>query len=106
MKAATALQLHPKKISSGAEARKIDGKFWNIANKQNKTKQNKTKQTHTNTKHKTQNKNIKKKSGIGVKIEKKIDEILKTGKLQKLEKLKKDSRLQAIHLLSKVIGIG
>jgi DNA polymerase beta len=68
MKAATALQLYHKKVSSGAEARKIDG--------------------------------------IGVKIEKKIDEIIRTGTLVKLEKLRKDTRLQAIHQLSKVTGIG
>ena len=68
MKASTALQMHPKKIESGAEARKIDG--------------------------------------IGEKIEKKINEIIKTGKLTKLEKLRNDPRLQAIHLLSKITGIG
>jgi DNA polymerase beta len=68
MKAATALQLLPHRITSGAEAMKLDG--------------------------------------IGKKIGKKIDEILQTGKLQKLEKAKADPRVQAINQLCKITGIG
>ncbi len=68
MKATTALQLHHKKIESGAEAMKLDG--------------------------------------IGKKIAKKIDEIIATGKLNKLEKAKADERLQAVNQLCKVSGIG
>jgi len=68
MKAATALQLLPKKVESGAEAIKLDG--------------------------------------IGKKLSKKIDEILQTGKLQKLEKLKSSPRLAAINLLCRITGIG
>ncbi len=44
--------------------------------------------------------------GIGIKLTKKIDEILATGKLQKLEKLKQDPDLAAIRLISRVSGIG
>lgn len=68
MKAATALQIYPKKVESGEEAKKLDG--------------------------------------IGVKIAKKIDEIIQTGRLEKLEKARKDKRLQSINELCKVSGIG
>eukprot|EP01095_Lingulamoeba_sp_RSL-Kostka_P005051 TRINITY_DN16414_c0_g1_i1.p1 TRINITY_DN16414_c0_g1~~TRINITY_DN16414_c0_g1_i1.p1 ORF type:complete len:381 (-),score=130.55 TRINITY_DN16414_c0_g1_i1:155-1297(-) len=44
--------------------------------------------------------------GIGPKLSKKIDEILQTGKLEKLEKLKQDPRLKSIQLLAEVTGIG
>jgi len=44
--------------------------------------------------------------GIGKKIAKKIDEILATGKLNKLEKFKNDEKLAAAHLISKITGIG
>lgn len=48
----------------------------------------------------------KKLDGIGEKIAKKIDEILETGKLKKLEKLHQNPRLQAVSKLCKVTGIG
>ncbi|KAL6267686.1 hypothetical protein P5V15_000761 [Pogonomyrmex californicus] len=48
----------------------------------------------------------KKLPGIGVKIAKKIDEFLQTGKLQKLEDIKKDETNVAISLLARVSGIG
>ncbi|KAJ3074724.1 hypothetical protein HK102_005733, partial [Quaeritorhiza haematococci] len=48
----------------------------------------------------------KKLEGVGDKIAKKVDEILKTGKLQRLERDKADETLQAINLISKVSGIG
>ncbi|XP_036140802.1 DNA polymerase beta-like isoform X2 [Monomorium pharaonis] len=48
----------------------------------------------------------KKLPGIGVKIAKKIDEFLQTGKLQKLEDIKKDENNVAITLLARVSGIG
>ncbi|KAL6440532.1 hypothetical protein ACFW04_003206 [Cataglyphis niger] len=48
----------------------------------------------------------KKLPGIGVKIAKKIDEFLQTGKLQKLEDIKKDENNVAISLLARVSGIG
>ncbi|XP_018393618.1 PREDICTED: DNA polymerase beta-like isoform X2 [Cyphomyrmex costatus] len=48
----------------------------------------------------------KKLPGIGVKIAKKIDEFLQTGKLQKLEDIKKDDTNVAISLLARVSGIG
>lgn len=48
----------------------------------------------------------KKLSGIGDKIEKKINEFLQTGKLKKLENIHKDETAQAISLLTRVSGIG
>nr|XP_023027324.1 DNA polymerase beta-like [Leptinotarsa decemlineata] len=45
-------------------------------------------------------------SGIGKKIAKKIDEILSTGKLRKLENIHSDSKNAAINLLTRVTGIG
>ncbi|CAL1675724.1 unnamed protein product [Lasius platythorax] len=48
----------------------------------------------------------KKLPGIGIKIAKKIDEFLQTGKLQKLEDIKKDENNVAISLLARVSGIG
>ncbi|XP_018307946.1 DNA polymerase beta [Mycetomoellerius zeteki] len=48
----------------------------------------------------------KKLPGIGVKIAKKLDEFLQTGKLQKLEDIKKDDTNVAISLLARVSGIG
>lgn len=48
----------------------------------------------------------KKLPGIGDKIAKKIDEFLETGKLQKLENIKKDEGNVAINLLTRVSGIG
>eukprot|EP00668_Euglena_longa_P005975 GGOE01007082.1.p1 GENE.GGOE01007082.1~~GGOE01007082.1.p1 ORF type:complete len:355 (-),score=87.80 GGOE01007082.1:378-1403(-) len=44
--------------------------------------------------------------GVGQKIAKKIDEILATGKLQKLEKAKEDPVVAATSLFVQVIGIG
>ncbi|XP_055950643.1 DNA polymerase beta-like [Argiope bruennichi] len=44
--------------------------------------------------------------GVGKKIADKIDEFIDTGKLEKLEKIRKDDTSQAINLLTKVIGIG
>ncbi|GFN98238.1 DNA polymerase beta [Plakobranchus ocellatus] len=67
-KAAGELAKHPVKISSGAEAKKIDG--------------------------------------IGEKIAQKIDEFIKTGKLEKLEKIRADDTNTAINELTKVTGIG
>nr|BAK40153.1 DNA polymerase beta [Aurelia sp. 1 sensu Dawson et al. (2005)] len=67
-KAASILANHPTKITSGAEARKLDG--------------------------------------IGDKIGKKIDEFIKTGTLQKLEKIRVDSSAVAINQLTRVSGIG
>ncbi|XP_051168701.1 DNA polymerase beta-like [Leptopilina boulardi] len=51
-------------------------------------------------------KEAKKLPGIGDKISKKIDEFLETGKLQKLEDIKKDEGNLAINLLTRVSGIG
>lgn len=48
----------------------------------------------------------KKLKGIGVKIAKKIDEFLQTGKLQKLEKIREDNDSTAINFLTRVSGIG
>ncbi|GFS31051.1 DNA polymerase beta [Nephila pilipes] len=44
--------------------------------------------------------------GVGKKIADKIDEFIDTGKLEKLEKIRKDDTSQAINLLTKVVGIG
>ncbi|XP_015748477.1 PREDICTED: DNA polymerase beta-like [Acropora digitifera] len=44
--------------------------------------------------------------GIGDKIGKKIDEFIKTGKLEKLEKIRKDDSSLAIQQLTRVSGIG
>eukprot|EP00667_Euglena_gracilis_P031844 EG_transcript_47178 len=44
--------------------------------------------------------------GVGQKIAQKIDEILSTGKLQKLEKAKEDPIVAATALFVQVIGIG
>ncbi|KAL6052515.1 DNA polymerase [Balamuthia mandrillaris] len=44
--------------------------------------------------------------GIGAKIAKKIDEILASGKLSKLEAYNADPTLQALHLVQSVSGIG
>ncbi|XP_011163672.1 DNA polymerase beta [Solenopsis invicta] len=51
-------------------------------------------------------KEAKKLPGIGEKIAKKIDEFLQTGKLQKLEDIKKDETNVSISLLARVSGIG
>ncbi|KAK7085318.1 hypothetical protein SK128_010922 [Halocaridina rubra] len=48
----------------------------------------------------------KKLKGIGAKIGDKIDEFIKTGKLQKLEKIRADDTSVAINLLTRVTGIG
>jgi len=48
----------------------------------------------------------KKLPGIGAAIAKKIDEIITTGKLEKLEKIKADDSTTAIQLLTQVSGIG
>jgi len=48
----------------------------------------------------------KKLPGIGQKIAKKIQEILETGKLTKLEEANADERVQSINLVSRVYGIG
>ncbi|XP_067010757.2 DNA polymerase beta isoform X1 [Anabrus simplex] len=67
-KAATTLAALSHRVTSGEEARKLDG--------------------------------------IGEKISQKIDEFLKTGKLQKLEKIQHDDTSTAINLLTRVSGIG
>ncbi len=46
------------------------------------------------------------KGGVGDKIAKKIDEILDTGGLQKLEKIRSSETSQAINFLTLVTGIG
>ncbi|XP_076440978.1 DNA polymerase beta-like [Babylonia areolata] len=48
----------------------------------------------------------KKLDGVGEKIAKKIDEFIKTGKLEKLEKIRADDTNVAISELTKVTGIG
>ncbi|KAK7506743.1 hypothetical protein BaRGS_00002218 [Batillaria attramentaria] len=48
----------------------------------------------------------KKLEGVGAKIAKKIDEFIKTGKLEKLEKIRADDTNMAINELTKVTGIG
>jgi DNA polymerase beta len=45
-------------------------------------------------------------AGVGEKIGKKIDEILSTGHLEKLDKIRKDDNSVAINELSRVFGIG
>lgn len=67
-KAASAIGKHNEKITSGKEAKKLDG--------------------------------------VGAKIAEKIDEFLATGKLKKLEKIRKDDTSVAISLLTRVTGIG
>jgi DNA polymerase/3'-5' exonuclease PolX len=44
--------------------------------------------------------------GIGKKLAKKIDEILTTGSLKKLEKMQADELLAAMRLVSRVSGVG
>jgi DNA polymerase/3'-5' exonuclease PolX len=44
--------------------------------------------------------------GVGEKIGKKIDEILRTGGLEKLDKIRKDDSSTAVNLLCRVYGIG
>ena len=48
----------------------------------------------------------KKLDGIGAKIAKKIDEILSTGKLCKLEKYLADPKVQAINRVAMITGVG
>lgn len=48
----------------------------------------------------------KKLDGVGDKIAKKIDEFLQTGKLEKLEKIRKDDTTEAINLMTRISGIG
>ncbi|XP_022081994.1 DNA polymerase beta-like isoform X2 [Acanthaster planci] len=67
-KAASTIAKYPEKITSGKEAKKLDG--------------------------------------VGEKIAKKIDEILATGKLEKLEKIRADDTNVAINLMTRVTGIG
>lgn len=45
-------------------------------------------------------------NGIGVKIAKKIQEILDTGTLAKLDKMLANPDIQAINLLCRVSGVG
>uniref|UniRef100_A0A069DYM9 DNA polymerase n=1 Tax=Panstrongylus megistus TaxID=65343 RepID=A0A069DYM9_9HEMI len=45
-------------------------------------------------------------NGIGAKIAAKIDEFIHTGKLRKIEEIRKDDTSQAVNLLTKVSGIG
>ncbi len=45
-------------------------------------------------------------NGVGEKIAKKIDEILDTGRLGKLEKIRSSESGQAINFLTEVSGIG
>ncbi|KAK2185306.1 hypothetical protein NP493_240g01043 [Ridgeia piscesae] len=75
-KAAGVLAKHPTKIKSGAEAKKLASSEYID------------------------------RDGIGEKIAKKIDEVLATGKLQKLEKIRADDTSVAINELTKVTGIG
>jgi hypothetical protein len=44
--------------------------------------------------------------GVGEKIGKKIDEILRTGGLEKLDKIRKDDSSTAVNLLCRIYGIG
>ena len=44
--------------------------------------------------------------GVGEKIAKKIDEIVSTGKLAKLQNIREDEESVAINLLTRVSGIG
>jgi DNA polymerase/3'-5' exonuclease PolX len=44
--------------------------------------------------------------GIGVSIAAKIDEILATGTLKKLEEIRSEEATATINLLSKVVGVG
>jgi DNA polymerase/3'-5' exonuclease PolX len=44
--------------------------------------------------------------GVGKAIAEKIDEILSTGHLSKLDKIRDDADAQAIDLLSRVHGVG
>jgi len=44
--------------------------------------------------------------GVGAKIANKIDEIIDTGKLEKLDKIRKDDSAVSINLLTRVAGIG
>ncbi len=44
--------------------------------------------------------------GVGEKIAKKIDEILATGQLEKLKKIRNDDSSTAVNLLCRVFGIG
>lgn len=67
-KAAGAISKHPTRVTSGAEAKKLDG--------------------------------------VGEKIAKKIDELLATGKLNKLEKIRNNDESKAINFLTEVTGIG
>lgn len=67
-KAAGAIAKHPTAITSGEEAKKLEG--------------------------------------VGAKIAQKIDEFIKTGKLQKLEKIRADDTNMAINELTRVTGIG
>lgn len=48
----------------------------------------------------------KKLDGVGDKIGKKIDEFIATGKLEKLEKIRKDDTTESINLMTRVSGIG
>uniref|UniRef100_A0A8C4RDM0 Crossover junction endonuclease MUS81-like HHH domain-containing protein n=1 Tax=Erpetoichthys calabaricus TaxID=27687 RepID=A0A8C4RDM0_ERPCA len=48
----------------------------------------------------------KKLEGVGAKIAEKIDEFLATGKLRKLENIRKDDTSSSINLLTRVTGIG
>ncbi|XP_039624112.1 DNA polymerase beta [Polypterus senegalus] len=48
----------------------------------------------------------KKLDGVGAKIAEKIDEFLATGKLRKLENIRKDDTSSSINLLTRVTGIG
>lgn len=67
-KAASVLAKYPIRITSGDEARRLQG--------------------------------------IGDKIGKKIDEFIKTGKLEKLEKIRSDDTTKAIQQLTRVSGVG
>lgn len=54
----------------------------------------------------TNGKDAKKLDGVGEKIAKKIDELLSTGNLEKLQKIRADDTSTAINLLTRISGIG
>lgn len=79
--AAAAIAAYPKRLSSGEEARKSAYEaFWKLLSKDL--------------------------NGVGEKIAKKVDEILKTGTLKKVAKYQADPKISAIHLLCSVSGVG
>ena len=92
-KAVRALKAHPSKITSGKEAEELQGRINPISISDISSIHQRQYLLH-------------KFEGVGKKISAKIDEILKSGKLDKLERELEDETTKAVKTISQISGIG